>query len=59
LAVNCVECKKHLFALNLDAGRAFDRLWRDALFLKVKENVKLLSIVNLLKIYYDVLQAKV
>jgi hypothetical protein len=59
LAVNCIENKKRLFAIKLDAVKAFDRLWRDALFLKVKDKVENLSIVIILKTYYDVLQAKV
>jgi hypothetical protein len=59
LAVNCIENKKRLFAIKLDAVKAFDRLWRDALFLKVKDKVENLSVVIILKTYYDVLQAKV
>ena len=58
LAIKCIEDKKILFAAKLDAVKAFDRLWRDAL-LKVKKKVNFLSIVILLKIYYDTLQAKV
>ena len=59
LAIKCIEDKKLLFAAKLDAVKAFDRLWRDALFLKVKKKVNYLSIVILIKIYYDTLQAKV
>ena len=59
LAIKCIENKQHLFALSLDAVKAFDRLWRDALFLKVKLKANYLSVVILLRIYYDVLQARV
>ena len=59
LAVKCIESKKHLFALKLDAVKAFDRLWRDALFFKVKKKINYLCVVILLKIYYDNLQARI
>jgi len=59
LAIKCIENKKHLFAMKLDAVKAFDRLWRDAVFLKVKIKVNFLSMVILLKIYYDQLQGRV
>ena len=59
LAINCIENKQNLFALKLDAVKAFDRFWRDNVFLKVKKKVNFLSMVILLKIYYDILQAKV
>ena len=41
LAIKCIEDKKLLFAVaaKLDAFKAFDRLWRDALFLKVKKKL--------------------
>ena len=59
LAVKCMDKKQHLFALSLDAVKAFDRLWRDALFFKVKIKVNRLNVVILLKLYYDKLQARV
>ena len=59
LAINCIENKQHLFALKLDDVKAFHRLWRDNVFFKVKKKVNFLSMVILLKIYYDQLQAKV
>ncbi len=45
--------------MSLDAVKAFDRLWRDALFFKVKIKVNCLNVVILLKLYYDKLQARV
>ena len=45
--------------MKFDAVKAFDRLWRDAVFLKVKKKFNFLAMVILLKIYYDKLQAKV
>jgi hypothetical protein len=59
LAIKCIENKQHLFAMKLDAVKAFDRLWRDSVFFKVKQKVNFLSMVILLKIYYDGLQARV
>ena len=59
LAIKCIESKQYLIAVKLDAVRAFDRLWRDALFFKVKLKVNFLSVVILMKVYYDVLQARV
>ena len=54
-----LEEKKHIFAVQLDAVKAFDRLWREALFFKLKKKVLNLNSVILLRIYYDKLQAKV
>ncbi len=39
--------------------KAFDRLWRDALFFKLKIKVNCLNVVILLKLYYDKSQARV
>ena len=54
-----LEEKKHLFAISLDAVKAFDRLWRNALFYKLKNKIQMKSIVIIIKIYYDNLQAKI
>ena len=56
LAIKCIESKQYLIAIKLDAVKAFDRLWRDVLFFKVKLKVNFLSLVILMKVYYDVLQ---
>ena len=45
--------------MKFDAVKAFDRLWTDAVLLKVKKKFNFLAMVILLKIYYDKLQAKV
>jgi hypothetical protein len=54
-----LENNKHCFASFLDAIKAFDNLWRQALYLKMKKYGILLSPIILLKTYYDKLAAKI
>jgi hypothetical protein len=54
-----VENNTHIFAALLDAIKAFDNLWRQALYLKMKKKDILLSAIILLRIYYDKLAAKI
>ena len=58
--IHYLENKKHCFAVFLDAIKAFDNLWRQALFLKLKRigNI-ILSAIILLKVYYDKLSCKI
>ena len=50
----------HCFAAFLDAIKAFDNLWRQALYLKLKNNSNsILSTIIILKIYYDKLSSKI
>ena len=57
--VKHLEEKKHIFAVQLDAVKAFDRVWRDGLFYKLKNKLVNINTVILMRIYYDKLQAKV
>ena len=59
LIIKHIEEKKHIFAVQLDAVKAFDKLWREGLFFKLKNKVINLNTVILLRIYYDQLQSKV
>ena len=54
-----LENNKHCFASFLDAIKAFDNLWRQALYLKMKKYGILLSPIISLKTYYDNLAAKI
>jgi hypothetical protein len=49
----------HIFAALLDAIKAFDNLWRQALYLKMKKKDILFSAIILLRIYYDKLAGKI
>lgn len=52
--------KMHCFASFLDAIKAFDNLWRQALSLKLKTNNNIILIaIIILKIYYDKLSSKI
>ena len=53
-----LEVKVDIGAL-LDAIKAFDNLWRQALYLKMKKKDILLSAIILLRIYYDKLEGKI
>jgi hypothetical protein len=58
--IRYLENKQHIFAAFLDAIKAFDNLWRQALFLKLKKSGKFtLSTIILLKVYYDKLSSKI
>ena len=61
LAVKIIEEKIIPYVLSLDAIQPFDRLWRCALFykVKIKINTDKLNILILFKIYYDSLQTKI
>jgi hypothetical protein len=54
-----VENNTHIFVALLDAIKAFDILWRQALYLKMKKKDILLSVIISLPIYYDKLAAKI
>jgi hypothetical protein len=54
-----VENNMHIFAALLDAIKAFDNLWRQALYLKMKKKDILFSAIILLRIYYDKLAGKI
>ena len=58
-----IEMNKSIIAVKLDAVKAFDLQWREALFYKLKvETMKLnknLNKVILLRIYYDTLESKI
>ena len=55
-----LDNKMNSFAAFLDAIKAFDNLWRQALFLKLKKNNNItLSAVIILKCYYDKLSSKI
>ena len=55
-----LDNKMNCFAAFLDAIKAFDNLWRQALFLKLKKNNNItLSAVIILKCYYDKLSSKI
>jgi hypothetical protein len=54
-----LENNKHCYAAFLDAIKAFDNLWRQALYLKMMDYGILLSPIILLKIYYDKLAGKI
>ena len=56
--VKAIDEKKHIFAIKLDAIKAFDKLWREGLFYKMKEKNIDNNVIILLKIYYDKLEAK-
>ncbi len=53
-----VENNMHIFAALLDAIIAFDNLWRQALYLKMKKKDTLLSTIIFLRFYYDKLAGK-
>jgi hypothetical protein len=58
-----LEMNKSIIAVKLDAVKAFDLQWREALIYKLKvENIKLKKNLNkiiLLRIYYDTLESKI
>ena len=57
--IKYIEEKKTCFAVSLDAVKAFDKVWREALWFKLKNmNIKL-NLIILLKLYYDKLASKV
>jgi hypothetical protein len=51
--------RKHIFAFSLDAVKAFDKVWREALFYKLKKLKINIKLIILLRIYYDKLASKV
>jgi hypothetical protein len=57
--IKYLEEKKHCFAVSLDPVKAFDKVWREALFLKLKNKKISLNLIIILKIYYDKLASKV
>ena len=57
--IKYIEDKKICFVAFLDAIKAFDNLWRNALYLKLKNENFLISSIILLKIYYDNLTSKI
>ena len=54
-----LENKQHCFAAFLDAIKAFDNLWRQALYLKMKKGKYALNSIILLRVYYDKLSGKI
>ena len=54
-----LEEKRPCFVAKLDAVKAFDKLWRDALFLKMKKLNIAINYIIILKVYYDSLFGKV
>ena len=60
IVIKYLDNKMLCFAAFLDAIKAFDNLWRQALFLKMKKsNNIILSAIILLKTYYDKLSSKI
>jgi len=58
--IQYLDRNMHCFAAFLDAIKAFDNLWRQALYLKLKNNSNsILSTIIILKIYYDKLSSKI
>ena len=57
--ISFLENKQHCFAVFLDAIKAFNNLWRDGLYVKMKRGKILLSQIILLRIYYDKLACKI
>ena len=51
-----LENNKHCFAAFLNAIKAFDNLWRQALYLKMQFA---LNFIIMLRIYYDKLSSKI
>ena len=54
-----IEKKNVVFAVFLDAIKAFDNLWRQALYLKMKKHGFSMNTIILLKTYYDKLASKI
>ena len=44
-----------IYAAKLDAVKAFDKLWREGLYYKMKKKKFDMSVIILLRIYYDLL----
>ena len=57
--IHNLENKQHCFAAKLDAVKAFDKLWREALYFKMKKSEFLIDFIILLRIYYDKLVCKI
>jgi hypothetical protein len=57
--IKYIEEKKHIFAVSLDAVKAFDKVWREALFYKLKKLKININLIILLRIYYDKLASKI
>jgi hypothetical protein len=51
--------KKPIYAVKLDAIKAFDKLWREALYFKMKKDNFIIDYIILLKTYYDLLYGKI
>jgi hypothetical protein len=58
-AINYIRQKSQLFVASLDAIKAFDLLSRSALFYKMLKKKFIISVIILLKLYYDKLCSKV
>ena len=54
-----LEDKKVIYAVTLDAVKAFDKIWREGLYFKMKLKKINTSVIILTKIYYDVLYSLV
>jgi hypothetical protein len=50
-----LEDKMKIYAAKLDAVKAFDKLWREGLYYKMKKKKFDMSVIILLRIYYDLL----
>ena len=57
--IKCLDEKKHIFAIKLDAVKAFDKIWREGLFYKMKRKNLYVDGIIILKIYYDKLELKI
>jgi hypothetical protein len=57
--IHHLENKQHCFAAKLDAVKAFDKLWREALYFKMIKSDFLIDFIIILRIYYDKLVGKI
>jgi hypothetical protein len=57
--IHHLENKQHCFAAKLDAVKAFDKLWREALYYKMIKSEFLIDYIIFLRIYYDKLAGKI
>ena len=54
-----LENKQPCFAAKLDAVKAFDKIWREALYYKMIKSEFLIDYIIILRIYYDKLVGKI